>query len=61
MIEILKQGTKRNVTCNNCGAELRYDIKDVIDTPYNCAFTNQRQTKIVCPCCNQDIILESTR
>ena len=62
MIEILKEGTKRTVICPNCGAELRYDVrKDVVETKYNEVFTNQRQTKIVCPCCNKDIVLKATR
>jgi hypothetical protein len=62
MIEIIKEGTKRNVVCPNCEAELRYDIrKDVVETKYNEAFTNQKQLKIACPCCNRDIVLEATR
>lgn len=29
MIEILKKGTKKQVTCKNCGAVLSYEREDV--------------------------------
>lgn len=32
MIKIIKSGTLREVTCNNCGAVLRYDTTEDIKT-----------------------------
>ena len=58
MIEILKQGTKRNVICPNCGAELRYDIRtDIIEGKFLDVYTGSRQLIIFCPCCNKQIVI----
>lgn len=32
MIKIIKPGTLREVTCNNCGAVLRYDATEDVKT-----------------------------
>ena len=63
MIKILKPGTLKEATCNKCGAVLSYDesedMKDEnIDMPSG--FGHKRKY-IICPQCNNKIILSSTR
>lgn len=66
MIEIIKAGTKKRVTCPTCGAVLSYDEStDVLKrgsdplVMHGCFAVAQEY--INCPCCKQDIILKSTR
>lgn len=59
MVEVLMQGTVREINCGHCNARLRYDIRtDIIEGSYLDAYTNKPQLKIVCPCCNEDIIIK---
>lgn len=57
MIEIIKRETKEIVECNNCGAVLRYDEKDVEVRSIEPNF----ERCIICPQCNKVIGLEATR
>lgn len=62
MIEIIKAGTKNRIECNNCGALLSYTKEDIKERE---EFVGQRdsyiQKYIVCPQCNDRIILNSQR
>lgn len=62
MIEIIKAGTKNQIECNNCGALLSYTKEDVKESE---EFLSQRnsyiQRYIICPQCNERIVLNSQR
>ena len=62
MIEILKMGTKKRIECEACGALLRYEEEDVKedDTCLN-GITIYINKYIICPQCDEKIILEATR
>lgn len=55
MIKILKEGTKRKVKCDGCGAVLRFDKSDVEteDVGYLADFVES----IHCPQCGHKIII----
>ena len=58
MIEVIKEGHKRFVTCGNCGAELRYDNRtDPIDSGYFDGFLGISRYILTCPCCKKEINL----
>ena len=62
MIEIIKAGTKNQIECNNCGALLSYAKEDIKEEE---KYITQRdsyiQKYIICPQCNDRIILNSQR
>lgn len=63
MIKILKPGTKRQITCKNCGAVLSYDAKEDIKNETNRKFSacidgyEKLEQYITCPQCENRIIL----
>lgn len=66
MIEIIKKGTKKRITCRACGAVLSYDKEtDVQKRPYKMFIRNEyctvAQEYIECPCCDEDVILNSPK
>lgn len=68
MIKIIKPGTLREVTCNNCGAVLQYDTTEDMKTENvksvlaNCVKTyNRQQQYIICPQCKNKIVLNAVR
>lgn len=69
MIKILRPGTKKEVECPNCGALLSYDISDILEkSSHSIAETSsaswlssKNTTYIICPQCNNEIILSATR
>lgn len=69
MIKILKPGTKKEAECPSCGALLSYDISDILEkssysnaeTPSAFWLSNKSTTYIICPQCNNKIILSATR
>lgn len=68
MIKIIKPGTLRKVTCNNCGAVLRYDTTEDMKTENvksflaNCVEVYKRQQQyIICPQCKNKIVLNAVR
>ena len=69
MIKIIKPGTKREVTCDKCGAVLSYDSSEDVQTEYiKCQDDTGEQmwfkkprNYIRCPQCEYKIVLESTR
>lgn len=62
MIEIIKAGTKNRIECNNCGALLSYTVSDIKEEE---RYITQRETYtqkyIICPQCNNKIVLESQK
>lgn len=68
MIKIIKHGTLREVTCNNCGAVLRYDTTEDIKTENVKSFLvnsveayKREQQYIICPQCENKIVLNAVR
>lgn len=68
MIKIIKPGTLREVTCNNCGAVLRYDKTEDVKTENVGSFLGasveaykREQQYIICPQCNNKIVLNAVR
>lgn len=63
MIEIIEPGTKNRIRCDYCGALLSYskeDIKEKLEYIGNRFCENLRKI-IVCPQCQNEIILEEKR
>ena len=72
MIKILKEGVRKTVECEECGAVLSYNLEDVqkerIDNmiPNIIAYSLGAKAApgvreyIICPCCNSNIILNGT-
>lgn len=59
MIEILKPGTKKKRTCNECGCIFTYEDEDM-----KCENSNYFRTDysyVICPQCNNKIRLEGVR
>lgn len=68
MIKIIKPGTLREVTCNNCGAVLRYDATEDVKTENVESFLGdsveaykRQQQYIICPQCKNKIVLNAVR
>lgn len=68
MIKIIKPGTLREVTCNNCGAVLRYDATEDVKTENVESFLcnsveayKREQQYIICPQCKNKIVLNAVR
>ena len=69
MIKILRPGTRKEAECPSCGALLSYDISDILEkSSHSIAETssafwlNSKNTAyIICPLCNDTIILLATR
>lgn len=62
MIEVLKHGDKREVECPKCGALLSYRKDDIEERFSNIPLMVTMHEKfIICPDCNNKIVLESTR
>lgn len=65
MIEILKEGTKKKVTCRNCGAILSYEREDICrrrNSPWGTGHAHiidcpdvEAFDYIICPQCEQKI------
>ena len=69
MIKILKTGTKKETTCDKCGALLSYDeCEDVKEEGIEKVFTTnmpsghgRKQKYIICPQCKNKIVTWATR
>lgn len=68
MIKIIKPGTLREITCNNCGAVLRYDTTEDVKTENVKSFLinsveayKREQQYIICPQCKNKIVLNAVR
>lgn len=60
MIEILREGNKMKIECDECGALLRYQKNDVQTECLDQWMANIRKY-IICPQCQGKIILEAQR
>ena len=67
MIKILRPGTKKETECPSCGALLSYDIflekssHSTVETSSAFWLSSKNTNYIVCPQCNNKIILSATR
>lgn len=62
MVEIIKEGTKNRVECENCGALLSYSVDDIKENEqYIGQRTSYIQKYINCLQCNNKIVFESQR
>lgn len=64
MVTVLKVGTKKKVTCPECGALLSYDVfLDVVKKIANVGtspFTYPMQKEyIICPQCDHEVVVDS--
>lgn len=57
MIKILKDGTKRKVKCNGCGAKLRFDESDIKSELVGYGYCGGYVEFILCPQCGHKIIV----
>ena len=62
MIKILREGNKKQVECNDCGALLQYEGEDIhCEEIYTSPMKYYNRRYITCPQCKNKIILEATR
>ena len=69
MIEIIKRGTKKTCTCNECGCYFRYEDEDVKQdkqvhesgTPFGVSRIAEYVLTIKCPQCSHKIILKQLK
>lgn len=58
MIKIIRQGNKKKkIECENCEAILQYEPEDIRETKAKVSW----KRFIICPQCNNEIIIESSR
>lgn len=62
MIKIIKEGTIKKCTCDECGCYFSYEDEDVLKKS-NLSFsgTTLYRELISCPQCDKEIVLKSTR
>ena len=65
MIEIIKRGTKKTCTCNECGCYFSYEDEDV-ETVYTTSNvfgvkTNLAKNAVKCPQCDTEIVVKLTK
>lgn len=61
MIEIIKAGTKKKITCHECGAVLSYEDEDIKTETNPQDRWNPDKQYIVCPQCDSVIVLKAVR
>ena len=62
MIKIIKPGTKRTTTCDNCGCQFSYENEDVRHEEVCKNMKNISIREVVrCPQCHHQCIVEATR
>ena len=66
MIEIIKRGTKKTCTCDNCGCLFSYEEEDIKVESYHAFDMIQMDSDtysktVECPQCNNKIILNQTK
>lgn len=63
MIEVLKKGTRKQCTCENCGAVMSYEKNDIKDKPkrtidFRTLKPVYPQNYIICPQCKHPVEVE---
>lgn len=66
MIEIIKRGTKKTCTCDNCGCYFSYEEEDIKVESYHAFDITQMgddtyKEYVQCPQCDTEIILSQTK
>jgi len=57
MVQVIKHGTKNIITCDYCGAELKYSLDDIKrEEVYLSQIDSYTKRYIICPDCNNKII-----
>lgn len=57
MIKIIRQGSKKKIECENCGALLQYEPEDIRERKGKVSW----RRFIVCPQCEEEVITESSK
>lgn len=70
MVKIIKEGTRKITTCENCGCKFSYEAEDVksestphkvdADYSFDVIFRNEK-FYVICPQCSNKVILSQTR
>lgn len=65
IIEIIKRGTKKTCTCNECGSYFRYEDEDVevetFETNTSGVIRIIHRDFVQCPQCNKEVILKQIK
>ena len=64
MIEIIKRGTKKTCTCNECGCYFSYedeDVENIYQGSYFSVSEMNYKNIVKCPQCETAIILNQTK
>ena len=68
MIKIIKEGTRKECTCEKCGCVFSYEQEDIChvetnrnETEYIRGIRAGYKSLIVCPQCGNEIVLQATR
>ena len=70
MIKVIKEATRKRIECDYCGALLAYDEKDIrkrgphwgpCPCDYNIINDYSFIKYIICPQCQNEIVMEGTR
>lgn len=58
MIKVIKEGTKKRITCHNCGCYFSYeadDLKNKTGADIDEGIVKPETTYVTCPQCNYEI------
>ena len=61
MVKILKEGTKKITTCENCGCTFSYEKEDTHPVKVHTGLIEQNKVLVDCPQCSNPVILEQTK
>ena len=64
MIKIIKQGTKKTCSCDNCGCLFSYedeDIENIYQGSYFSVSEMNHKNIVRCPQCNTGTVLKQTK
>lgn len=62
MVKIIKEGTRKVITCESCGCEFSYEEEDIKTRTEPSIFGTSSIIKTInCPQCESEIILSQTR
>lgn len=61
MIEIIKRGTKNITTCKQCGCKFSYESEDIQQKFSFVDIYKQYKDYVICPQCNEEVVVSQTR